>query len=233
LSNPESGRARLTTRVWLEEGRRLNQGEGARTDVRGTTVKLASATGLEACIDLATGEGELTVARQGIQSALENYLRMANAILVLERGGVQVHSAGVIRDDRGYLFFGPADAGKSTTTSFSGRFHVLSDDQNVLLPARDGVRLCGVPFRSAFCPVETQPGFAPLARLLRLQQDSVDRLEDVPAGRATALLVSQCPFVNFQLDLVDRVMQNCERIVNRVPMSILHLRKGPEFWRIL
>ena len=174
---------------------------------------------MEAQVDVVLGEGHLVVGGDGIEAALENYLRMVNAILVLERGGIHLHSAGVIRDRRGYVFFGPADAGKSTTSKFSAAFHVLSDDQNVLMPDGDGVTLWGVPFRSALCPVETAPGTASLAGLFRLQQDTRDILEAVPAAQAVALLASQCPFVNFQPDLVERLMENCERIVERVPVN--------------
>ena len=230
---PPDGTGRLVTRIEREVGRRLNEGDLANLDLRGDIAELRSATGLEGRVDLAKGEGRLLVGGERIEAALENYLRMINAILILERGGIHLHSAGVVRDGRGYAFFGPADAGKSTTAGFSSGFHVLSDDQNVLLPNGDGVTLWGIPFRSALCPVQTAPGTAPLAALLRLHQDGQDALEAVPTGQAVALLASQCPFVNFQPELVGRLMENCERIVTRVPMQIMHFAKGPDFWNIL
>src|SRR5206468_944778 len=105
--------------------------------------------------------------------------------------------------------------GKTTTATFSDEYHVLSDDQNVLMVHGDSVVLRGIPFRSAMCPIATAPGQAPVAKILRLKQSSEDRLEPVPASVGMALLASQCPFVNFQPDLIDRLLYNCEQIVRR------------------
>lgn len=229
-SNQDHG---FVSRVHRSEDPRLNEGPLAEIAIRNRRAVLTSATGLHAEVDFASGTARVLVGRDPLENSLENYLRMVNAVLVLERGGIHLHSAGVIRSGEGFVFFGPSDAGKTTTASFSGAYQVVSDDQNVLIPDGDTVILHGVPFKSVMCPVPTSPGRAPLVRLLRLTQAGYDGLERVPDGEAVAMLASQCPFVNFQPDLIDRLMHNCEQIVRRVPVERLHFTKGPDFWKIL
>ena len=45
---------------------------------------------------------------------LENFLRILMAYHVLDQGGVLLHSAGVLYQDRVYLFCGQSNAGKTT-----------------------------------------------------------------------------------------------------------------------
>jgi hypothetical protein len=166
---------------------------------------------------------------------LENYLRMIFSVSILDRDGVLLHSAGVIREGKGYVFSGHSEAGKSTSAAFSYElgYTVLSDDLNLLL-LRDGrVYLHGVPFRGGACPVPTTSGTAPIERLVYLRQDSRDFLEPISVPLAASLLTEQVPFVSFQPATVDRVLDLCYHIAHLQPMHILHLRRSPAFWQIL
>ncbi|HEV3309750.1 MAG TPA: hypothetical protein VG815_04455 [Chloroflexota bacterium] len=199
----------------------------------GSVVTATANDAFTATIDLSRRSGELVVGVDHLRIGVENYLRIANAIMVLERGGVQLHSAGVIRDGYGFTFFGPADSGKTTSAGFSVDHHILSDDQNVLLPVDGGVTLCGVPFRSVACPPSAAPGQAPLLRLLRLIQDQTNYLEPVGRVSGIAMLASQCSFVNHLPDFTDQLLANCEEIVKRVPVEALHFTRSADFWKII
>lgn len=196
-------------------------------------VEMKGNVGFSGTINLRAGEGELRVGAENHSVCVENYLRMANSILVLEAGGIQLHSAGVVRNGQGFVFFGPADAGKTTSATFSTDYRILSDDQNVLMPGTTGVTVVGVPFHSVACPVETVPGTAPIGRILRLIQDETTFITPIADATAVAMLASQSPFVNTLPDLTDRLLYNCEEIVKRVPIEALHFTRSKEFWTIL
>jgi len=117
---------------------------------------------------------------------LENYLRTLTASLILDRGGLLVHSAAVVRGGRAYLFFGPSGSGKTTVTRLSPRDMVLSDDLALVLPAREGFVVAGIPFGMAHHHVPDTNDSFPLVALLRLVQ-SKDVLRQRLEGILTPL----------------------------------------------
>lgn len=72
-------------------------------------------------IDLATGRGEMILTDRVLthfRMSVENYLRIASQLVLIERGAFLMHTAGLLDGGRCFLFFGPSGAGKSTATSF-------------------------------------------------------------------------------------------------------------------
>jgi hypothetical protein len=195
----------------------------------------ATGGGFEGRFDRGTGRAELCVGPIDIDVALENYLRVLTAILILDRGGILLHSSAVIRRGEGFVFFGPSGAGKSTTALLSHQrgYAVLSDDQTIIYPSGDGVVVHGVPFRGGQCPVPVAPGVAPLRRLLSLQKDSRVELQPAPLVMGAALLTTQTALVNWQEAFAERVLDNCVEIARRVPVEILHFTKDATYWQTL
>jgi hypothetical protein len=208
--------------------------EAPELEIDGNHIQVAGG-GFEGCVDRGAGHAELRVGPIDTDIALENYFRIVTAILILERGGILLHSSAAIRRGEGFVFFGQSEAGKSTVAQLSHQLGhpVLSDDQNVLYPSGEDVLLHGVPFRGGQCPVATSPGIARVRRLLSLYKDSHAELESVPVAVGAALLSTQVPLVNWQPGLMERVLANCAEIARRVPVEILHFRRDPEFWQIL
>src|SRR5205814_532788 len=67
---------------------------------------------LDATLDLAAGT--LDAVSQPTLSA-EAALRIAVSLALPRRGGLLLHSSGVVEDGRGHVFSGPSGAGKTTT----------------------------------------------------------------------------------------------------------------------
>lgn len=180
-------------------------------------------------------EAEIWVQADDLSYNLELCFRLMFAVLAVEGGGVMLHSGGVVRDARGYVFSGPSGAGKTTVAGLSGAlgYAVLSDDFNVLWVDDGGVTLWGVPFRGMSCPLPTQEAVVPLRRLLWLCQDTGDRLEPVESVTAVGMLASQAPYVNLAPDLMGRLLDNCAEIVKRRPLERLHFTRSDAFWGIL
>ena len=161
---------------------------------------------------------------------LENLLRVLAAHTVLQRGGLLVHGAGIVRDARAHIFFGPSGAGKTTVTALSPRDLVLSDDITLVLPQADGYRACGHPFGMAHHRVpETAESF-PIAGLYRLVQSPDVRLDRLDRARALGDLASCLPFVMQDAQNAARALDNASALLLRTPAWRLSFRKDDAFW---
>jgi hypothetical protein len=185
-----------------------------------------------AWFDVGRGVGQMALARgdrDPAPRAMENFLRGAVAWLAMERGGLFLHGAGIVRRGRAYLFFGPSGAGKSTLADLSAEGDVISDDLVLVLKTPDGLRAAGAPFRGTYLKRAPVVGLFPLAGFYRLRKD--DRILVRPGdGACFADLLGNLPWVVDQLvthpNLIDRV----RALVEETPMYYLHFRKDEDFW---
>ena len=159
----------------------------------------------------------------------ENLIRIYMARRILKLGGVMLHSAGFVHNQGAYLFPGRSGAGKSTLArkAFEDGLTVLSDDINVVQPMERGFRANMVPFSGEFRQRSEFPrhdGF-PVKGIFLLQQADSLRIERINPARSIAALFSSCPFVNNDADLLDRLFDSLNRLVEHVPVAALSCRK--------
>ena len=164
---------------------------------------------------------------------LENYLRTLTASLILDRGGLLVHSAAVVRGGRAYLFFGPSGSGKTTVTRLSPRDTVLSDDLALVLPAREGFVVAGIPFGMAHHHVPDTNDSFPLVALLRLVQSKDVLRQRLEGARALAELSSCLPFCMQDRTEAARALENAGRLLEAVPAWRLLFREDEAFWKVI
>jgi hypothetical protein len=100
--------------------------------------------------------------------------------LLAYRNGCIIHSVGMIVDEKGYLFVGHSDAGKSTIAQLMmGRAEILCDDRNIIRKKDGKYILCGTWSHGDVADVSSSK--APLAAIFFLKQaeeDSIQRLDD-------------------------------------------------------
>lgn len=167
---------------------------------------------------------------------VENFLRVVFAHLAIEKGALLLHGAGVVREGRAWIFFGPSGAGKTTVTTLSRGAHVLSDDLVMIVPSGTPsarYAACSVPFRGVLTPGATIDRIFPLAGLFRLVQDSDDRVEYLDAPQAVGELVQSLPFVTDCPETIPAVLEVASAVAGSVPVSRLHFTKGPGFWKVI
>ena len=166
------------------------------------------------------------------QRGSENFLRALTAGFILDRGGMLLHGAAVVRSGRAYVFFGPSGSGKTTVTRLSPDDLVLSDD--LTLVVRDGgtFRAAGIPFGMAHHHVPDTNEAFPIAGLHRLVQSNEVRRERVTGAAAMAEVIASLPFV---LDAGDPrpPMEIAARLTGEVPLWRLHFRKDDAFWSVI
>ncbi|MCS7220164.1 MAG: hypothetical protein RML36_03615 [Anaerolineae bacterium] len=182
-------------------------------------------------VNLATGEGHLVMAPTGL---IEYFLRALYAWCTLRAGGLLLHSAGVVKDGRAFLFFGVSGSGKTTATRLSDGHIILSDDILIVKPVNGSFQAFGVPFRSGEMQDTPQTNIrAPLAGLYRLRKAPEHRLAPMPLARAVAELASCARPVAINPDLGRQVVDICVRLATQVPVFELYFRKDPDFWRVI
>jgi hypothetical protein len=182
-------------------------------------------------VDLVTGRGVL---RMAPEANVENLLRAIYAWLCLKYEGILLHAAGVVRQGRGYVFFGPSGAGKTTTSGLAARSSdVVSDDLVILRDHDGGWRLHGVPFKGELSDAPRANQEAPLQGIFRLRQDTSHFVEPLSTARSVADLVASAPFVVGQASLSDRLVGLCHRLAMNVPVLQLHLKKDEGFWKAI
>jgi len=156
-------------------------------------------------------------------SVLGNFLRVLLAHRALDRGGVMLHSAGVVQGGRAYLFSGRSNAGKTTLTSKAAAagLRVLSDDINVVIPVLSQYRAHKVPFTGEFgrqVPTGVEPGSFPLGGLALLEKAPMLTAAPVSPAEAVAGLLTGCPFVNDDPEEFPALMEVLTRLVASTPV---------------
>ncbi len=188
-------------------------------------------------IDLAQGRGEIVLTNRAwdlFSSSIENFLRVAFQVQLIERDAFLMHTAAILdADRRAFLFFGPSGAGKSTATAFSAPRHALSDDMIMVDVAEDTPRIWSVPFFMVFPPEQRLAGAFPVAAALRLRQSPEDRLDVLSPARAIATVSASVPFVH-ELGLPhEGLTRLVTRFCARTPVADLHFTKSARFWELL
>lgn len=182
-------------------------------------------------VDLITGQGFLEM---DPTAQVDNFLRTVFAWLCVTNDALLLHSAGVIRDGQGYVFFGPSGAGKTTTSRLASKTaHVVSDDLVIIRCDESGCLLYGVPFKGELSEAPRANQQAPLRGLYRLRQDTSHYLEPIPHIKAVADLAAAAPFIVREKHLSDQLMQVCSKIAKCVPVQQLHFKRDDGFWKVI
>jgi hypothetical protein len=182
-------------------------------------------------VNLINGEGYLEM---DPTTQVDNFLRTVFAWLCVTNDALLLHSAGVIRDGLGYVFFGPSGAGKTTTSRLASKLgHVVSDDLVIISCDEKNCTLHGVPFKGELSEAPRANQQAPLKGLYRLRQDTSHYLEPISHIKAVADLVAASPFIVREKHLSDQLMKVCSKIAKCVPVQQLHFKRDDGFWKVI
>jgi hypothetical protein len=171
--------------------------------------------------------------------ALENFLRIATALLAPIHGFLLVHGAGVMRAGGGsaVVFHGPSGAGKSTVARLSAApslAHVVLGDDLVLVTCTPtgGVAVAATPFWGDDRPAPRPLTPVPLTGLFELRQADQDRAHRLELAEGMGSLVAAIPFQGFMrhADLA-ALCALAERVLARVPAFTLQFRPTADLWQ--
>ena len=155
------------------------------------------------------------------------------ARVLADREGCYFHSSGIIMDEKGFLFAGHSDAGKSTVIrNLAGSAEILCDDRIIVRKIKTGFRLYGTWSHGDISQVSS--GSAALKAILFLEQSNENRLIALNDNhkiiqRLLALMIK--PLVTF--DWWEKMLSLVEKITLNAPCYILRFQKNSDLTGIL
>lgn len=179
-----------------------------------------------AALDLGSGLGTLSAVPR--EQCLDAFLRSFLSSILIRSGGFMLHSAGIVKDGKAYLFLGKSGAGKSTLARLaaaSGRAEVVSDEINMLRYEKGRFRVYGSPFWGEMRS-EGRPGSWPLGGVFLLEKGKAHRTAPCGVGETLRRLL-RC-VVNFEKGpgLAGLVMKNAGRLLAGAKFSRLEFSKN-------
>ena len=147
-----------------------------------------------------------------------------------------IHGTGILKDGKGYVFFGPPESGKSTVAQLSHRFQVLHDDMILLTLTKDGVLMEGVPFNPKV--VARTNGRGELSKIFSLHKSEQVRIEK---GSPEEFIRKVLPEIFLPQPLLseDRkgafqyMLNFATKLGERIPYYRLFFKKDESFWRLI
>lgn len=162
-------------------------------------------------------------------------LRATFGVLIVRLGGVLVHGAAFLENDRARVFFGPSGRGKTTLSRFaekSGK-KILTDESVAILPNKGEVWAWATPFYGELGKVSVNAG-APLEMAALLQQAKEHRLIPIPQSELFKQMLQNLFFFPANRFSVETVFDNVERLTASVPGFILHSFPNDEtLWGVI
>lgn len=149
-----------------------------------------------ASLDTAAGSGTLLASPR--EQCLDAFLRSLLSTLLLRSGGLMLHSAGLVKNGRAYVFLGRSGAGKSTLSRLaaaSGAAEVVSDEINMLRRENGRWRAYGSPFWGEM-RAEGRRGSWPLGGVFLLRKARANRVSAC-CGREALPPLLRC-LLNFE-----------------------------------
>jgi len=197
-----------------------------------------SAPGYRGFIDEKTGQGYLQLSSIQPVEDIDYFLRVVLALLVHQVGGVMMHTAGIVRKDQAYLFFGHSGSGKTTVcrTTMEGSsnddFKILNDDLIILLPHSNRWLAYSTPFWN---PTQMIPDnqSAPVDGIYLLMQDNHVYTQQLTPGKATAAVIANIPVIPQDPVRSVQLLEILTSLQRRIPVYELHFLPDNSFWNVI
>lgn len=199
---------------------------------KGTALKLKRGD-FNAEIDLSAGSGWLTLAPT--EQCFDAFLRTLLSSLLLSTGGMLLHSSGIVKNGKAYLFLGKSGAGKSTLskTAQSAGYEVISDELNLLRREKGRYIVYGSPFWGEMRN-EGRQGAWPLGGIYVIKKSKATAQFSLATGEALKVLL-RC-LMNFSKDkeAAAQALLNAAALMSKYKIHGLELQKNdPEFIGLL
>jgi hypothetical protein len=166
------------------------------------------------------------------QYGIEYFLRVAVAHQAYLKGGLLFHGAGIIHQEKGYVFYGHSGSGKTTVCMLSSDDVVLNDDLLVLMPGDHGWLAYATPFWN---PSQVKPANQNMHihGFFRLVKDQSVFLKPMSPAQAVSEMIANTPVIPGDLANLPVVLGRCRQISAAVPQYWLHFLKNATFWKAI
>ena len=176
-------------------------------------------------LDLLSGAGTLRAAPT--EQCLDAFLRSFLSSRLLSSGGFMLHSAGLVKKGKAYIFLGKSGAGKSTLSKLAAGAgaEIISDEINLLRPVKGGYRVYGSPFWGEM-RADGRPGNWPLGGIFLLKKAKINAIKPCAGPEAFRLLL-RC-LLNFDKSrgAGEALLGNSARLMSKAAFRRLEFSKA-------
>jgi len=148
------------------------------------------------------------------------------ARLLADRNGFFIHSCGAVMDEKGLLFVGHSEAGKSTTARLiMAHAEILCDDRNIVRRHADGWHVYGTWSHGDVPSISSRS--APLHAILFIEKSDVNRIVRTDDRREIVRRLLAClirPFVT--ADWWEKTLTLVEQMAREVPCYRMQFDKS-------
>jgi hypothetical protein len=180
---------------------------------------------------LVTKKGKRSVVSNPFHYPLDQLLLM---YVLAQKGGIILHAAGMVVNEKGCLFLGRSGAGKSTLVRLcSGRddFDFLSDDRIVVRKLGDGYKAYGTPWPGE-AGIATNRGVS-LSAIFFIYHGSENRIKEMSRKEALERLLPVISISWYDRKAVEEILDFCDGMVSHVPAFELYFKPDVEVANVL
>ena len=163
---------------------------------------------------------------------VDYFLRIVLSFGLFRKGGYLFHSAGVIRENMAFVFFGKSGSGKSTVAQYSKTFPLLSDDLVGVLPGQDSVMIYSTPFWNPGWERQAKVQ-APAAGMYRLVKSERISISPMKKSQAVSEIISSIPVIPLSNEYCAELLPIVQRSIAMIRVHYLYFKKDSSFWQLL
>ena len=184
-------------------------------------------------MDMRKKEGEVDILPKWAPGALANFVKNLYSVLIFSDGGLMLHAAGVAKNGRAYIFFGPSESGKSTIAGVSGNYPVLTDELVAIRYLNGSFKAYGTPFWGEHTKAgEGISGSFEIGGLFKLIKNNQVYLKRLSYGQAIAEILTVPEFYDNLLS-VEKLLNLCMDLARVTPCYELNFLPDSSFWRCI
>lgn len=188
---------------------------------------------LEFTVDLEWEEGRAHARMLPNIYSFDAIYRIFYTICTVKLGGVFLHAASLVRNEKGYVFTGVTESGKSEISEMAKVDSIhLTDELSVILPVDGRFQAFGTPFWGLFATGGANRGVAVEKIFFLVRDTKTSEASLTPAGALPRLMrnvlnFARDPGFNTQLFL------NASQLLQSVYFSELHCVPDPTIWPVV
>ncbi len=185
----------------------------------------------EGTFDLTKNEGTASVSNL---FSLMAFIRLIVSVVIIDRGGLAIHSSCIFKNNKAHIFAGTSGSGKSTVVKLTDEPLLYSDEVTLVRKDESGFfKIHHSPFRSEF-HTESLDATENIVGMFFLQQDTSVFLEPLTQSHA---LIKLLPNVFFPIvarnPFEPKIFQLCLDFLSQVRPVVMHFKKDNSFWRYI
>ncbi len=149
-------------------------------------------------------------------------------------GGLSIHGAAGVVNERGWLMPGPSGTGKSTAARYAGFERVVGDERILLLPSTDaGWQLVSTPFWSRGRDKVPEPCQHVLSAIIDLEKRASLHLSEIPQAEALESLMRNIVYYGNDPQERDQLLETALDVLSITEQYRLGFPKdGPWAWTL-